>query len=44
MMVNMTSASNEDIRKIIVELISVARQDEDSDKVVANARLILQNL
>lgn len=40
----MTSASNEDIRKIIVELISVARQDEDSDKVVANARLILQNL
>lgn len=44
MMVNMTSASNESIRKIIIELISVARQDEDSDKIVANARLLLQNL
>jgi hypothetical protein len=40
----MTMDSNEDIRKIIIELISVVRQDEDSDKIVARARLVLQNL
>jgi hypothetical protein len=43
-MVNTTSDSNEDVRKIIIELISVVRQDEDSDKIVARARLLLQNL
>jgi hypothetical protein len=43
-MVNMISDSNEDVRKIIVELISVVRQDDDSDKIVARARLLLQNL
>ena len=43
-MVNMTSASNEAVRKTIIELISVVRQDEDSDKIVARARLLLQNL
>jgi hypothetical protein len=42
--VSMTSDSNEDVRKIIIELISVVRQDEDSDKIVARARLLLQNL
>ena len=40
----MISDSNEDVRKIIVELISVVRQDDDSDKIVARARLLLQNL
>ena len=40
----MTSASSEAVRKTIIELISVARQDEDSDKIVARARLLLQNL
>ena len=40
----MTMVSNEYIRKVIIELISVARQDEDSDKIVADARLVLQNL
>lgn len=39
-----TSVSNEYIRKVIIDLISVARQDEDSDKVVADARLVLQSL
>ena len=43
-MVSMTSDSNEDVRKVIIELISVVRQDEDSDKIVANARLLIDNL
>ena len=43
-MEHMTSASSEAIRKTIIELISVARQDEDSDKIVARARILLDNL
>lgn len=40
----MTTVSNEYVRKVIIELISVARQDEDSDKIVAQARLMLDSL
>lgn len=40
----MTTASNEDIRKVIIDLISVARQDTDSDTAVANARLLIDSL
>jgi hypothetical protein len=43
-MVNMTSVSNEEVRKVIIELISVARQDDDSDKAVAKARLLIDSL
>ena len=40
----MTTVSNEYVRKVIIDLISVARQDDDSDKIVADARLVLQKL
>jgi len=43
-MVNTTSVSSEAVRKTIIELISVVRQDADSDKIVANARLLIDNL
>ena len=43
-MANTTLASSEAVRKTIIELISVVRQDEDSDKIVARARILLDNL
>ena len=45
MMDNMTLASREEVRKVIIELISIANlTDERDDAIVANARLLLQKL
>ena len=42
---NMTLASKEEIRKVIVELISIANlTTESDDAIIARARLILQQL
>ena len=45
MMDNMTLASREEVRKTIIELISIANlTTERDDVIIANARLILQKL
>lgn len=45
MMDSMTLASREEVRKVIIELISIANlTDERDDAIVANARLLLQKL
>jgi len=45
MMDNMTLASREEVRKVIIELISIANlTDERDDAIVARARLLLQKL
>ena len=45
MMDNMTLASKEEVRKVIIELISIANlTTERDDVIIANARLILQKL
>jgi hypothetical protein len=42
---NMTLASKEEVRKTIIELISIANShDERDDAIVARARLLLQDL
>ena len=42
---NMTTASKEEVRKIIIELISIANlTDERDDAIIARARLLLQEL
>ena len=42
---NMTLASREEVRKVIVELISIANlRDERDDAIIAEARLLLQKL
>jgi len=42
---NMTLASKEEVRKVIVELISIANlHDERDDAIIARARLLLQDL
>ena len=42
---NMTLASKEEVRKVIIELISIVRTiDERDDAIVARARLLLQDL
>ena len=42
---NMTLASKEEVRKVIIELISIVRAiDERDDAIVARARLLLQDL
>ena len=42
---NMTLASREEVRKTIIELISIANlTTERDDVIIANARLILQKL
>lgn len=44
-MEHMTLASKEEVRKIIIELISIAKTiDERDDNIVARARLLLQDL
>ena len=45
MMDNMTLASKEEVRKVIIELISIANlTTERDDVIIANARLTLQKL
>jgi hypothetical protein len=45
MMDNMTLASKEEVRKIIIELISIANlTTERDDTIIAQARLLLQKL
>jgi len=45
MMDSMTLASREEVRKVIIELISIANlTDERDDAIVARARLLLQQL
>lgn len=45
MMDSMTLASKEEVRKVIIELISIANlTDERDDAIIANARLLLQKL
>ena len=45
MMDTMTLASKEEVRKTIIELISIANlTTERDDVIIANARLILQKL
>jgi hypothetical protein len=42
---NMTLASREEVRKAIIELISIANLTTERDNVIiANARLVLQKL
>ena len=42
---NMTLASKEEVRKVIIELISIANlTDERDDAIIARARLLLQKL
>jgi hypothetical protein len=42
---NTTLASKEEVRKIIIELISIVNAvDERDDNIVARARLLLQDL
>ena len=42
---NMTLASREEVRKAIIELISIANlTTERDDAIIANARLVLQKL
>ena len=42
---NMTLASREEVRKVIIELISIANlTDERDDAIIAKARLLLQQL
>ena len=42
---NMTLASREEVRKVILELISIANlTDERDDVIIARARLLLQQL
>jgi hypothetical protein len=42
---SMTLASKEEIRKVIIELISIANlTDERDDAIIARARLLLQQL
>jgi len=42
---NMTLASREEVRKAIIELISIANlTTERGDAIIANARLVLQKL
>jgi hypothetical protein len=42
---NMTLASREEVRKTIIELISIANlTTERDDVIIANARLVLQKL
>ena len=42
---NMTLASKEEVRKVIIELISIANlTTERDDVIIANARLTLQKL
>ena len=42
---NMTLTSKEEVRKTIIELISIVNAvDERDDAIVARARLLLQNL
>ena len=42
---NMTLASKEEVRKVIIELISIANlTTERDDVIIANARLVLQKL
>ena len=42
---NMTLASKEEVRKAIIELISIANlTTERDDAIIANARLVLQKL
>jgi hypothetical protein len=42
---SMTLASKEEVRKVIIELISIANlTSERDDVIIANARLILQKL
>jgi hypothetical protein len=42
---SMTLASKEEVRKVIVELISIANlHDERDDAIIAEARLLLQKL
>ena len=42
---SMTLASKEEVRKVIIELISIANlTTERDDVIIANARLILQKL
>ena len=42
---NMTLASKEEVRKAIIELISIANlTTERDDVIIANARLVLQKL
>lgn len=42
---SMTLASREEVRKVIIELISIANlTDERDDAIIANARLLLQKL
>jgi hypothetical protein len=41
----MTLTSKEEVRKVIIELISIARlTDERDDAIIAEARLLLQKL
>jgi hypothetical protein len=41
----MTLASKEEVRKVIIELISIANlTDERDDAIIAKARLLLQEL
>jgi hypothetical protein len=42
---NMTLASKEEVRKVIIELISIANlTDERDDAIIARARLLLQQI
>jgi hypothetical protein len=42
---SMTLASREEVRKVIIELISIVNlTDERDDAIIANARLLLQKL
>jgi hypothetical protein len=42
---SMTLASKEEVRKVIIELISIANlTDERDDAIIARARLLLQQL
>ena len=42
---SMTLASREEVRKVIIELISIANlTDERDDAIIAEARLLLQKL
>jgi hypothetical protein len=45
MLTTTTSVSSEEVRKVIIGLISIANAiDERDDAIVAEARLLLQNL
>ena len=42
---SMTLASKEEVRKVIIELISIANlTDERDDAIIARARLLLQQI